>query len=179
MAWLDDLKATTPPPVTALAPAPRWAEVEALLGLPIPEDLKVLTAAYGQGGLGGFLWLLHPGSVTPRFETVHAVAEFDSAYAKLRQAHPGAYPLPSLPKPASFLPWAVTDNGDHLGWIVGSKDPVSWTVAVLDGEGGRPERFPLPLGPFLGQLATGRVRPRAFPIDAFADLPLRWMPRPG
>lgn len=174
--WLDDLIAAMPPPVSPLGGEAGWEAVESATGLPVPSDLKAFVAAYGEGGIGGFIWLLHPGSANRTVEMARAVPAIDAGYATLRQGHPASFPLPSLPAEGSFLPWALTDNGDHLGWIVEGRDPDLWPVAVLDDEDGVPERFPLPLGAFLVGLVTGELRPEAVPPDVFATLPLRFEP---
>lgn len=175
--WLDDLGALMPPPAAPLGGEARWEAVETATGLPVPADFKDFVAAYGEGGIGGFIWPLHPGSANRTLEMAHAVPAIDAAYATLRDGHPGRFPLPSLPAQGSFLPWALTDNGDYLGWIVTGRDAGSWPVAVLDDEDGTPERFDMALGPFLVGLVAGEVRPRAFPPDVFEALPLRFEPR--
>lgn len=177
--WIDDLKEAMPPPSGGVGGEPRWEAVEAALGLPIPRDFKLLVEAYGDGGMGDFIWLLHPASGSPALRMVGTVKGMDEDYAWLREGHPADFPLPSLPEQGSFLPWALTDNGNYLGWIVEGQDPEAWPVAVLDDEHGHPERFAMPLGPFVLGLATGTVMPTMFPPTVFDDLPMRWKAQAG
>ena len=144
--WLDDLKATMAPPAIPLGVEARWDEIQVEAELTIPADFKAFVEAYGEGSIGGFLWLLHPGSANRVVEMTGVVRAIDDAYATLRRSHPMTYLLPSLPEQGSFLPWALTDNGDYLGWLVEGCDPDAWPVAVLDDEDGRPERFAMVLG---------------------------------
>lgn len=49
----------------------------------------------------------------------------------------------------------------------------------MGDERGRPERFAMPVGPFVLGLATGRMRPRMFPASLFDELPPRWVAQAG
>lgn len=180
--WIDELAGVMPPPAAHERGAPAtpqdWARAEAGLGHAIPADFRAFVDRWGPGRIGDFLGLDTPAPGYHPVMTLPGSALSEArAYDKLREHHPASHPWPVFPQPGSFLAFGTTDNGDHLGWIVDEGDPGNWPVAVVDDEYSTREVFEdLRFGPFLLELVTGRLRPRAFPDDLWDSLPLSFTP---
>lgn len=172
---MDDLTELAPPPVT-VQECQSWAEVERELGVALPADYRAFAERYGSGEFGGFVWTLSPCTSNRNLDLVGTVKAQGRSYATLHDHHPANFPLPPFPAPGSFMPWAVTDNGDYLGWILSEGAPDEWKVAVLDDEEGSPQVFDLSFGPFIAGLVAGHVQPDAFPADMFESLPMPFVP---
>lgn len=175
MIWMDEIATFMPPQDPApVAQTAAWSGVEEALGVSLPDDLKAFSTRWGAVSVGDFLTLY---TVLPGFHPVmtwpSAAQGQAQAYATLR-AHGGDfYPLPAFPQTGSMLSFAVTDNGDYLGWIIDTGNPADWPIAVLDEESRQVETFDMGIGPFLLGLIKGEIRPRAFPDDLWDDLPLK------
>ncbi len=176
MAWIDELTELLPPPAPSQAVETiDWSSQEDALGVEVPEDFKVFVATYGAkgGALGDFIQILSPVTSKRSVQLARAAVRENDAYATLKAHHPHAFPLQILPEPGSFLPWAVTDNGDYLGWIVGDGPSSDWPVAVLDDESGVPEVFEISFGDFMVGLVKGEITPSAFPGNLYMK-PMRF-----
>ena len=182
MDWISELNALMPPPPAEQRrvdwSADDWARVEVDLGRPIPADFRAFINGWGAGRLGDFLSPYVPaGPYHPAIVMPAAVRGPAGDYAMLKSPHPG-FTLPDFPADGSLMTFAVTDNGDYLGWIVGPGDPGSWPVAIWGDEERAAEVFDgESFGPFIVQLVQGGIRPAAFPDDLWDDSPWAFEPR--
>jgi hypothetical protein len=163
---LDRLRALLPPPAHPAEPGrpDGWAEVEATLGTPLPEDFKAFTEVYGSGKVDDFLYLFNPFAAG---EDGNLLAERDrvlAAYARTRARFPDRLPPPPFPEPGGVLPLGRTDNGDELYWVTGG-DPGDWPVLLLESRAARQEVHRLPVTGFLAALAAGELATRVLPDE--------------
>lgn len=107
-----------------------WDEVERDCGFEFPTGYKKFVSAFGTGSIGEFLWIFNPRSEN-RSLNCEAIRYFQSSYEELKQDFPADYTRPAFPSLNSFLPWAVTDNGDTLVWIVDGGPADNWRVGVI------------------------------------------------
>ncbi len=171
MAWLDDVKQIMPPPEQPRAvESQAWASPEAALGAAIPSDYKAFVTEYGPGGMFKFVWFFSPANDNKTLDLQDAARAADSAYAQLKLSSPERFPLPPLPAEGSFLSFALTDNGNYLGWIINGTDPDDWRVAIMDDESGIPEITSMTFSQFLPALVRQEFVPTYFPED-FSELP--------
>ena len=108
-----------------------WAAVCSKLGVPdLPTVYKEFVSTYGTGYIGNFLWVMNPFSANPNIN-LEKILYFRSAYQTLRQAHPMYYPREF----GTFLPWAATDNGDSIVWLLDGNSPDDWQVVLASSQG--------------------------------------------
>jgi hypothetical protein len=125
--YVERLTTMVPPPKEprdAGTPS-AWSEVEAKLGLTLPDDYKQIVALYGTGQWQGFWFMLTPFTEN-RFLNLWLQSQTGDAgqTSKLdaeryiRDSLPDfGYPHPIYPEPGGILPWASTDNGGNFFWL--------------------------------------------------------------
>jgi len=69
-----------------------------------------------------------------------------------------------FPEEKSILPWAVTDNGETLVWIVYG-DPDSWRVGVHSVDQGTEGIYPVGCVEFLVMLLSKKIITHLLPAD--------------
>ncbi|QGZ52059.1 hypothetical protein GPZ77_30120 [Streptomyces sp. QHH-9511] len=58
-----------------------------------------------------------------------------------------------------LIPWATTDNGEYLFWLVRpGQDPDEWTIMINEEGGEEWERYAMTVTRFLPQVLAGEVR---------------------
>lgn len=107
-----------------------WDKIEQDVGVELPHGYKEFVSHYGTGSIGGFLWVFNPISENRSLNT-EAIRYFQSSYAELKQDFPDDYSRPTFPALGSFLPWAITDNGDTLVWVLDGAPAENWKVGVM------------------------------------------------
>lgn len=110
-----------------------WDAVERDFGVKFPTGYKKFVSTYGTGSIGGFLWIFNPNSVNRSLNS-EAIRYFQSSYEELKQDFPSDYARPAFPSVGSFLPWAVTDNGDTLVWIIDNGPEDKWCVGIMGSD---------------------------------------------
>jgi hypothetical protein len=153
------LKVVPAPAVPGQAFSGPWGPVEAEIGVSLPQDYKDFCAVYGRGYFMEFLGVDVPRSPNPhtRLETqIEQICEMLSG--------DDGPPHPPWPAPGGLIPFGRTDNGEVLLWRP-SGETADWGVAIWDGRGQAFEAFDCDLTDFLAGLATGAIRPEAFPDD--------------
>lgn len=162
---IDRLCGVVPPPQNpAEAFQGPWDPVEAQLGTRLPPDYKEFVRLYGSGYFMEFLGVGVPSvqNVNVRLEAkVPAVSDVFRAMDGGLPKHPYRY----WPEPGGLIPFGSTDNGDYLLWLPDGA-PEQWKVVVWD-RGGDFEVFDCDLTDFLAGVATGAIRPKAFPDDVW------------
>ncbi|MET9295031.1 SMI1/KNR4 family protein [Streptomyces sp. NPDC003077] len=144
-----------PPP-----PHPRetdWEPVEEALGVALPSDYKELVHVYGGSNWDDYLYVLEPGCPNDNYdllkwadwktEDLEGLWEYEKKPDELEEAG------------ARLIPWATTDNGEYLYWLVRpGRQPDDWTVMINEARGDRWEHFPLTCTRFLASALTGELR---------------------
>jgi hypothetical protein len=155
---LEQLRRLLPPPAEPLEAAPPdgWAEVEAALGIGLPDDFKAFTELYGSGKVDDFLYLFNPFAEGQDGNLLFEKDRVLAAYAETRAKFPARLPLPPFPEQGGVLPLGRTDNGDELYWVTGG-DPGGWPVALLESRAARQELHRMPVTGLLLALAAGEL----------------------
>jgi len=166
---LDDLLKIVPPPATLPPNVPQsdedWSQVEAKLGIVMPQDYKDFISIYGAVSILGFVNIINP---------IHVKSENLEAMDPLRLLRQNYgteyYPYPVYPDPSGLLLWGITDNGDDIFWqTIGS--PEQWPIVIKMSRQPVFEEYPGPMSSFLAGLASGTITSAIIPYDAL-DLTL-------
>jgi hypothetical protein len=102
-----------------------WTDVENLFGIHFPKHYKQFLSIYGTGSIDDFLWVFNPFSHN-KFLNSDAIRAAIDAYEVLHIDFPQYNPR----NKGTFIPWAGTDNGDSIVWLVDDGDPDLWQVAL-------------------------------------------------
>lgn len=146
-----------------LAPAPSeprqkdWEEVERTLGVKLPSDYKELIRTYGGSNWDDYLYVLEPSCPNENYdliewaenqaEDLEDLWEFEKKPAELEA------------EGARVIPWATTDNGECLYWLVQpGLEADQWTVMVNEARGDRWEHFDVPCTQFLAASLDGQLQ---------------------
>ncbi|MGW3208390.1 Lsr2 family DNA-binding protein [Streptomyces sp. NPDC001135] len=158
MTSIDQLTHLCPPP--ADPPPVDWNAVEATLGFRLPEDYKQLAALYGPCAFAGFIRVFHPRGVA---EWVNLTGPVPTAMREQLQSDQVAgRPVPHDPR--SLFVMGVTDNGDHLFWIMEpGDDPDAWHIAVNEARGPQWSTFDGTLTELLLSVLNGETDLPQFP----------------
>ncbi|MGY4490745.1 hypothetical protein [Pseudomonas sp. TE3610] len=140
-----------------------WNAVECRITRKLPSDYKMMIDAICGGCIDGFLWVLDPLSKNDNLNFDQALY-FVNAYESMKSEFGGEYFRSRFPEEKSFLPWAVTDNGETLVWIV-CGDPDSWRVGVHSVDQGTEEIYPVGCVEFLVMLLSRKIITHLLPAD--------------
>ena len=165
MKMINKLINLLSPPSHRIFDDTAWASFDANADLRLPNDFKQFISIYGCGAIDDFIWVLDPFSKDPNL-SIEKSNYFIETYAEMRQEFLSDYPRPDYPAEGSFLPWAVTDNGETLVWSVNG-EPDSWKVAVHSSDQGEEEVYDFGCVEFLSRLLSrdfsSKIIPSQFP----------------
>lgn len=154
-AALEQLTELLAPP--SASPNTDWDRVERALGAVLPTDYKELIDTYGGGYWDDYLYVLEPGCPNDNYDLLTWADQQTEALEGLWEFEK----KPTILEPAgtSVLPWATTDNGECLYWLIRpGHHPDDWTVMINEARGDRWEQFPHTCTQFLASALTGVVR---------------------
>lgn len=160
---IESLLAVVPPPAEPTGPFEGpWESIEAELGVELPSDYKDFARFYGCGYFMGYLNVAIPRARSG-LPLEQFAAEVSKEFLALQDARYSFWPAAG-----GLLPFGSTENADYLFWLTVGV-PETWRT-VLWSRGGLKEfeEFDLDLTSFLAGLATGKVKPDAFPDDLVA-----------
>ncbi|WP_435975124.1 SMI1/KNR4 family protein [Streptomyces sp. Qhu_M48] len=161
--------------LSVIVPAPseprqkNWDEVERMIGLELPADYKEFIHVYGGSNWDDYLYVLEPGCPNENYdflewaehqpEDLQDLWEFEKKPAELEV------------EGSQVIPWATTDNGECLYWLVRpGLDPNQWAVMVNEVRGSQWEHFSVSCTQFLASTLTGEVRSEilssSYPLSA-------------
>ncbi|MFD9245223.1 SMI1/KNR4 family protein [Streptomyces sp. NPDC059556] len=152
---LDRLLAIFPAPDEPRAKS--WDEVERTIGVALPRDYKELVRVYGGGNWDDYLHVLEPGCPNDDYDLVawarNQAEDLEGLWEFERK------PVELEAEGARVIPWAVTDNGECLYWLVPpGAPPEGWTVMVNEARGGRWEHFSVSCTRFLAAALEAELR---------------------
>jgi hypothetical protein len=101
------------------ATAPEWSQVEFRLSLEVPGSFRQLVAHFGCGPWAEFLHVLSPFTSNEHLHFERAVHRQLAALHAVRRNHPNEVPFALYPEEGGLVPWAVSDNGDVVCWLMG------------------------------------------------------------
>lgn len=167
MDWMEELQAALRPPVQhkIVGASHDWSATERFLGRGVPQDYKRFVDVYGDGSWHSFILFFLPGDEQERYALPQEAILQNGVYEEQKINWPDRYRMPLLPDEGSLMPFARTENGDFIGWIVGPEDPDNWKVGVLAHEEGMVEQFDMSFAEFLTRLTTSEVKPGCFPAS--------------
>lgn len=159
----------SPPDQPLYASELDWQSVERRYGFSVPNDFREFVSLYGSGIVDGFLWVLNPFCVNPNvnFETSLYLIE---SYSQMKSDFPEDYPRPDFPNEGSFFPWAITDNGETISWILHGQ-PNEWPVSVQSVDQADEEAYACGAVDFLQRILRREVRSRILPCQFPSDAP--------
>lgn len=137
-----------------------WGTLPEEFGRRLPEAYVDFVSTYGTGSIGAFLWVLNPFSNNPSLNLDQA-RYFRDAYQSLRDSFPQYYAR----KIDDFLPWAFTDNGDAIVWVVDDGDPNEWRVCIQSSDPAQEEMTDLNTQAFLEALLEKKLVSSILPSD--------------
>lgn len=180
---LSKLERLLLPPASSAYTSPDWVKVESEYSIQLPADYKAFVERYGGGSIDDFLWVIDPFSRSPHMNFDKS-EYFRESYALMKVDFPQDYPRPPYPTHGSFWPWAFTENGDTLVWVV-DDEPDSWPVALHSADQGEEVVFSCGcievLCKLLGREIHSRILPDDFPsseASLYSFAPFRKLPLP-
>ncbi|MFD3549627.1 SMI1/KNR4 family protein [Streptomyces sp. NPDC058655] len=146
-----------------IAPAPGeprdkdWGEVERILAVGLPDDYKELIRIYGGSNWDDYLYVLEPNCPNKHYDLL--------TWAKYQADHlEDLWKFEKKPaeleaEGATVIPWATTDNGECLYWLVlPGLELNEWTVMVNEARGDRWEHYSVSCTRFLASVLDGEFR---------------------
>ncbi|MFD3937558.1 SMI1/KNR4 family protein [Streptomyces sp. NPDC058611] len=134
-----------------------WSEVERSLEVDLPADYKELIRLYGGSNWDDYLYLLEPGCPNENYDLI----EWGKNQAEdLEDLWEFEKKPPELEVDGSrVIPWATTDNGECLYWLVRpGLEPDQWTVMVNEARGDRWEHYSVSCTRFLASSLDGELQ---------------------
>ncbi|NJN74805.1 MAG: hypothetical protein HC799_19480 [Limnothrix sp. RL_2_0] len=154
-----------PPPSALNSQSGSWHDVEAKLGMALPDDYKSIIEIYGDYYWDKFLYLLNPFSPHENLNLFTQLGDMNStlwAERVSRQNFPEHYPLPLYPEPGGLLPLLITDNGDTGFWITQCQ-PDKWPILLKGARAPEFEVHFFSTALFLLQFSGYKLRSLIFP----------------
>ncbi|MDQ0797540.1 SMI1/KNR4 family protein [Streptomyces sp. B1I3] len=133
-----------------------WQAVERDLGVELPADYKELIHDYGGSNWDDYLYILEPGCPNENYNLLEWAANQAEDLEDLWQFE--KKPAELEIEGSRVIPWATTDNGECLYWLVRpGLEPDQWTVMVNEARGDRWEHFPVTCTQFLASSLDGEL----------------------
>ncbi|GAA2411522.1 hypothetical protein GCM10010420_45570 [Streptomyces glaucosporus] len=127
------------------------------LGFSLPEDYERLVEIYGGSRWDDYLYILEPGCPNSHYDMVTWEREQSEILEEDWQFE--EKPAQLRPKGSRLVPWATTDNGEVLFWLLlPGQAPEDWTVMIREARGEGWEHFRMGCVDFLVAALTGEVR---------------------
>ncbi|MEU2431536.1 SMI1/KNR4 family protein [Streptomyces sp. NPDC007861] len=146
-----------------IAPAPGeprrkdWDEVERSLEAELPADNKELIHVYGGSNWDDYLYVLEPGCANEDHDLIewaeHQAEDLEDLWEFEKK------PAELEVEGSRVIPWATTDNGECLYWLVRpGLEPDQWTVMVNEARGDRWKHFSVSCTQFLVSAPEGELQ---------------------
>ncbi|MCC9307387.1 SMI1/KNR4 family protein [Kitasatospora sp. RB6PN24] len=156
-----------------------WAAVADRLGTQLPRDYKEFIELRGGGHVDGYLYVLEPDSANEHYDLVHEAEVRSEAFDYLwssSEKKPAVLDEPG----ARFIPWASTDNGEFLYWLVRpGQHPDDWTIVINEARGDWYEYLDMGFARFLLSALTGEIRSEILSDHHFPSTPHTFQPFSG
>ncbi|MFK0117202.1 SMI1/KNR4 family protein [Streptomyces sp. NPDC090994] len=134
-----------------------WDAAQGQLGVVLPTDYKDLISTYGGSNWDDYLYLLQPGCPNDNYDLIEWEDQQTEALEGLWEFEKKPDELADAG--SRVIPWATTDNGECLYWLVrADQDPDQWTVMVNEARGDRWEHYSMNCTEFLVAVLEGDVQ---------------------
>jgi hypothetical protein len=160
---IDAMKQLIPSPLPSRVDHD-WEAVERRLGIQLPVNYKDFVDNYGTGVVAEFLAVLSPFTENRNLNLLDKGTEMLAGYRQLHQAHPREYPFEAFPSLVGVFPWAVTDNGDELYWLM-EGPPDEWPTIVWATPSGMYERHDTTSVKLIAMWIDGTLETEVLPPD--------------
>lgn len=119
MSLIKRLNELIPPPDFPVETpgAEGWEPVVHSLGFAPPDDYREFIESYGSGSIADFLWVLNPFSLNPNLNLIQRGRRVLDSLRDISPEDDGV-PYPIHPSSNGIYPWAITDNGDAMYWVI-------------------------------------------------------------
>lgn len=158
---LQFLKKVAPPPNIPDEAHGDWQQVEATIGLGLPNDYKDLISEYGTGRFSDFIYTFNPFSTNKWLNLTNTSKKILDGERTLRGDF-SEFPFPLFPEPDGLFPWGSTDNGNYLYWYT-KGEPQDWTIVVWESRGPEHEVYEMSITQFLGKWLSRELNCQVFP----------------
>ncbi|WP_406368296.1 SMI1/KNR4 family protein [Streptomyces sp. NBC_01546] len=146
-----------------IAPAPSeprqkdWGEVERDRGVELPADYKELIHVYGGSNWDDYLYVLEPDCPNKHYDLLkwaeYQFEDLEDLWTVEKK------PAELETEGSVVIPWATTDNGECLYWLVlPGLAPNEWTIMVNEVSGPRWEHYSVSCTQFLASALTGELQ---------------------
>lgn len=176
MSEMSNLSELMPPPAEPLeVPSDeQWKQCERDLTY-LPSDYREFVQQYGTGVVDDFLWVFNPAAENEHLNLFSQSKIILAALEESSREFPDVFTMPRFPSRNGLLPFAGTDNGDNIFWVVNGRNPDEWTIAVMGPRS--PELFRHHSGfvQFLISMIRSDLRCKVFPSDFPDDPPISFV----
>ncbi|MFB7666726.1 SMI1/KNR4 family protein [Kitasatospora sp. NPDC056138] len=154
-----------------------WASATERLGTELPSDYVEFIEKVGGGYLDSYLYVLEPDCANDNYDLVDSAQERTEAFGYLWDDDPCEEKPSELDEPgARLIPWASTDNGEFVYWLVRpGQHPDDWTIMINEARGDWWERLDMGFARFLLSTLTGQIRAEIL-TDDFPTSPHTFRP---
>lgn len=162
MSALQFLHQIAAPPKVPVEAQGDWKQVEATLGLTLPDDYKQLISLYGSGRFSDFLYTFNPFAEHKELNLVNSSQEILAGARSLTKNYPEEFPFPLFPELDGLFPCGCTDYGNYLYWYTKGK-PQDWAIVVWESRGLLHEVYQMSVVEFLGKWLARELNSTVFP----------------
>ncbi|MET9515788.1 SMI1/KNR4 family protein [Streptomyces sp. NPDC002994] len=152
---LARLKQLVPPP--SQPRQKNWGSAEQTLGVELPSDYKELIQTYGGSNWDDYLYVLEPDCPNDNYDLIEWEDQQTEALEGLWEFE--EKPTGLTAAGTRIIPWATTDNGECLYWLVRpGQGPEEWTIMLNEARGSGWEHYPTTCTRFLASALDGEVQ---------------------
>ncbi|WTX00141.1 hypothetical protein OG216_45355 [Streptomycetaceae bacterium NBC_01309] len=167
----DALTQLVPPPEEPwLGDGMTWDDLRAAVGSRLPREYMTLMETYGAGSWNGW-WRFLPPLDSQEIGVLDKARDCLSTYADFREEFPEMYPLAIWPEPGGFFPFALSIDGDYLGWLT-QGDPDQWPLIVTPRHSDQGPPLPHGLIDVMLAWSRGTYKDIGFVLDDDVEDPL-------
>jgi hypothetical protein len=133
-----------------------WKKAEQELGVILPDDYKEVVETYSSGQFEDFLYFLEPDN--EHYDIVKHDQERAEAYESLWKYE--QKPVEIEDGKHRLIPWATTDNGEYLFWLVRfgeEMNPHHWSIMINAAKEDDWEYYSMGCVAFFVQALEGKV----------------------
>jgi hypothetical protein len=145
-----------------------WVGLEVGIGKPLPDDYRKILSAYGDGQFAQFIFIYLPESETPTARIGDMGRDLVNV---MRSQQEGVNAIHFPYGVDEILLCGVTDNGDHVWWLMNSEDANSWEILVSESKFTDWYHFRGGLAIFLHEVLSGLVTVPLFPEGLLSSSP--------
>ena len=129
---LEILKTLVRPPKEPKYSSGDWGAIEDSLGIEFPNDYKEFISVYGSGSLQSFIHIVN--YLDNRLSSQELISVVFSQLETYKESGK-CEEFKAYPDEGGLLPFANTDDGNYLFWVMDG-EPNKWAVAAFDFSSG-------------------------------------------